>query len=92
MTPLGLGSVRLAPAPSWATISPRPSHLPWTARDPRRSFPIPLPAVRRTYEFIDRDGVAVRRTVEMTERGMYETIGLAPLRPGAIARAQRARP
>lgn len=33
-------------------------------------------------KFIDRDGVAVRRTVEMTDGGVYETLGLAPLRPG----------
>ncbi len=46
------------------------------------AFPLLLPAVERTYNFIRRDGTSEPRTVAMTDGGVYDNLGLSVLLPG----------
>lgn len=49
------------------------------------AFPALLPQLNRTYTFIKRDGTRERRTVMMTDGGVYDNLGLTPLLPGRSA-------
>ncbi|MEV5413169.1 ThiF family adenylyltransferase [Thermopolyspora sp. NPDC052614] len=49
------------------------------------AFPALLPQLNRTYEFIKHDGVRERRTLLMTDGGVYDNLGLTPLLPGRSA-------
>ena len=46
------------------------------------AFPPLLPAVHRSYEFQQRDGATITRSVTMTDGGVYDNLGLSPLLPG----------
>lgn len=46
------------------------------------AFPVLLPALRRTYEFRDRNGNQTERELVMTDGGVYDNLGLSPLLPG----------
>lgn len=46
------------------------------------AFPILLPALRRGYEFQGKDGVRRSEQLVMTDGGVYDNLGLAPLLPG----------
>ncbi|GAA3756130.1 hypothetical protein GCM10022240_06250 [Microbacterium kribbense] len=50
------------------------------------AFPLLLPALRRGYEFERRDGTRRREQLTMTDGGVYDNLGLAPLLPGRSAR------
>jgi predicted acylesterase/phospholipase RssA len=45
------------------------------------AFPILLPAMQRTFTF-ERRGVRTRRTVALTDGGVYDNLGLTVLEPG----------
>lgn len=46
------------------------------------AFPALLPALQREYRFRDAEGVQDRHAVVMTDGGVYDNLGLAPLLPG----------
>ncbi|MGR0221565.1 patatin-like phospholipase family protein [Agromyces sp. ZXT2-6] len=46
------------------------------------AFPVLLPALRRGYEFVGRDGTHRSEQLVMTDGGVYDNLGLAPLLPG----------
>jgi NTE family protein len=46
------------------------------------AFPVLLPALTRRYEFRDSSGATARKTVVMTDGGVYDNLGLSPLLPG----------
>ncbi|MGE3192537.1 MAG: patatin-like phospholipase family protein [Dehalococcoidia bacterium] len=50
------------------------------------AFPILLPALHRSYEFRDRDGAHRTEHMVMTDGGVYDNLGLAPLLPGRSTR------
>lgn len=50
------------------------------------AFPILLPALRRSYEFRGRDGAHRTEHLVMTDGGVYDNLGLAPLLPGRSAK------
>jgi predicted acylesterase/phospholipase RssA len=43
------------------------------------AFPVLLPHLRRAYAFAKRDGTQVRRSLLMTDGGVYDNLGLTPL-------------
>jgi predicted acylesterase/phospholipase RssA len=49
------------------------------------AFPALLPQLNRTYTFSKRDGTQERRTLLMTDGGVYDNLGLTPLLPGRSA-------
>ncbi|WP_344496010.1 patatin-like phospholipase family protein [Nonomuraea monospora] len=49
------------------------------------AFPALLPPLNRTYTFVGRDGTRERRTLLMTDGGVYDNLGLTPLLPGRSA-------
>lgn len=50
------------------------------------AFPVLLPALHRTYKFRHRDGTVNEKPLVMTDGGVYDNLGLAPLLPGRSAR------
>lgn len=46
------------------------------------AFPVLLPALRRTYEFRERNGDQRDRQLVLTDGGVYDNLGLSPLLPG----------
>jgi NTE family protein len=46
------------------------------------AFPLLLPALVRTYDFELADGSRVSRRIAMTDGGVYDNLGVAPLLPG----------
>lgn len=46
------------------------------------AFPAILPHLARTYSFTREDGTTQRKTVLMTDGGVYDNLGLTPLMPG----------
>lgn len=46
------------------------------------AFPVLLPHLKRSYTFTRRDGTTQRKTVLMTDGGVYDNLGLTPLMPG----------
>lgn len=46
------------------------------------AFPVLLPALCRGYEFLGRDGDRRSERLTMTDGGVYDNLGLAPLLPG----------
>lgn len=49
------------------------------------AYPLLLPTITRSYEFERRDGSRHDQQVVMTDGGVYENLGLAPLLPGRSA-------
>lgn len=49
------------------------------------AFPVLLPQLNRTYTFSKRDGTQERRSLLMTDGGVYDNLGLTPLLPGRSA-------
>jgi NTE family protein len=49
------------------------------------AFPALLPQLNRTYTFTNRDGTRERKTLLMTDGGVYDNLGLTPLLPGRSA-------
>lgn len=49
------------------------------------AFPVLLPQLNRTYTFSTRGGTQERRTLLMTDGGVYDNLGLTPLLPGRSA-------
>lgn len=50
------------------------------------AFPVLLPALHRRYEFQRKDGAFHSEELVMTDGGVYDNLGLAPLLPGRSAR------
>ena len=50
------------------------------------AFPLLFPALHRRYSFQRRDGSRHSRAVVMTDGGVYDNLGLAPLLPGRSTR------
>lgn len=46
------------------------------------AFPLLLPALHREYEFQDRNNALRHKKLVMTDGGVYDNLGLAPLLPG----------
>lgn len=46
------------------------------------AFPVLLPHLTRAYTFARRDGSSHRKTMLMTDGGVYDNLGLTPLMPG----------
>jgi NTE family protein len=49
------------------------------------AFPALLPQLNRTYTFVKRNGTRERRTLMMTDGGVYDNLGITPLLPGRSA-------
>jgi predicted acylesterase/phospholipase RssA len=49
------------------------------------AFPALLPQLHRTFTFTKRDGTRERKTLHMTDGGVYDNLGLTPLLPGRSA-------
>lgn len=50
------------------------------------AFPVLLPALRRNYDFLGRDGITRTSQLSLTDGGVYDNLGLAPLLPGRSTR------
>jgi predicted acylesterase/phospholipase RssA len=46
------------------------------------AHPVLLPALRRTYEFQNSNGICQEHSLAMTDGGVYDNLGLSPLLPG----------
>lgn len=46
------------------------------------AFPVLLPHLNRSYTFTQRNGTTKRKTMLMTDGGVYDNLGLTPLLPG----------
>lgn len=50
------------------------------------AFPVLLPVLRREYQILGRDGSTRTQAFALTDGGVYDNLGLAPLLPGRTAK------